>query len=198
VVFDLDWERIEPKAVAGLRGWVKNGGTLVLVAGPVNTPKLAAEPKAERDQQVRDLYPVVLDRGSPKGDREHPWRLHFPKTKADRKFLKLDPGGDDDLAGWEEFFTGNKKFNKDATLERGFFNYQPAKAVKKGATVLATLADPSAKLADGSEQPFLVTMPLGKGRVVYLTSGELWRLRAYREAMHERLWMQILNLGERR
>ena len=35
-------------------------------------------------------------------------------------------------------------------------------------------------------------MPRGKGRVLYLSSGELWRLRKYRDTAHERLWTQLL------
>jgi hypothetical protein len=35
-------------------------------------------------------------------------------------------------------------------------------------------------------------MPYGKGRVVYLGSGELWRLRQYDETFYERLWMNLV------
>jgi hypothetical protein len=193
VLFDFDWERLKAGPLGNLRAWVEDGNGLVLVAGPVNTCQLVGKPTKDRDKQVREFYPVELGPDKGKGERDKPWRLHFPETKTERQFLKLDSAGKGDLAGWEEFFTGKKDFDKDATVQRGFFNYYPTKEVKKQAAVLATLADPSAKLADGSEQPFLVTMPLGKGRVVYLTSGELWRLRQYREGAFDRLWMHLLS-----
>ena len=56
---------------------------------------------------------------------------------------------------------------------------------------MATFADPRARLADGKEQPFLVTMPYGSGKVVYIGSGEVWRLRQYSEAFHERFWIKL-------
>jgi uncharacterized membrane protein len=197
VLIDLDWERLKAGPLTNLRSWIKSGGGLVLVAGPVNTRQLVTETATARDKQVRELYPVELAADKGKSDRDRPWRLHFPEIKTDRRFLKLDAEAKGDLAGWSEFFTDKKDADKDAPVQRGFFNYFPAKSVKKEATVVATLADPSAKLADGKEQPFLVTMKLDKGRVVYLTSGELWRLRQYREGAYDRLWMQLLRHAAR-
>src|SRR5260370_41042267 len=34
-------------------------------------------------------------------------------------------------------------------------------------------------------------MPYGNGRVVWLGSAEIWRLRQYREAFHERFWTKL-------
>jgi hypothetical protein len=66
------------------------------------------------------------------------------------------------------------------------------RSVKPGATVVATFANPKAKTAGDKERPFLVTMRRGKGRVVYLGSGETWRLRQCREAYHETFWRRLL------
>ena len=52
------------------------------------------------------------------------------------------------------------------------------------------IAGPGGKLQD---LPYLVVMPHGKGRTVYLGSGELWRLRQFRESFHERLWAQLIH-----
>ena len=64
---------------------------------------------------------------------------------------------------------------------------------KEGATTVATFADPRARLADGKEQPYIVTMPYGSGKVVWLSSGEFWRLRecAGGEAFLERFWTKL-------
>src|SRR5207302_10800698 len=92
------------------------------------------------------------------------WRLNFPGAAADMEFLRLDEDPSKELlAGWDEFFTGGK--GADArTLRHGFYNYYPVEKAKEGATVVATFADPRARLADGKEQPYLVTMPYGSGK----------------------------------
>lgn len=83
-------------------------------------------------------------------------------------------------------------------VARGFYDYYPVKAVKPAATLLATFSDPAAKLANGSEQPYLVTMPYGKGQVVYLGSGEMWRLRQFRETFHDRFWRDVVSFAAAR
>jgi hypothetical protein len=77
-------------------------------------------------------------------------------------------------------------------LERrgGFYDCFPVRQVKPTATVLATFANPDLRLPNGAHCPFIVTMPYGKGKVLYVGSGELWRLRQYREAFHERWWSE--------
>jgi hypothetical protein len=73
---------------------------------------------------------------------------------------------------------------------RGFYGCQPARGIQVGAVVLATVED--ARGEGRRPQPFLVTMRAGKGRVLYVGSGELWRLRQFREEYHERLWRRLL------
>jgi hypothetical protein len=61
--------------------------------------------------------------------------------------------------------------------------------------VLATFRDPRARIAAADDKfqdlPYLVTMRYGKGRTVYLGSGETWRLRQFRASFHERFWTQL-------
>src|SRR5262249_18808093 len=38
---------------------------------------------------------------------------------------------------------------------------------------------------------FLVTMPYGSGRVVYVSAGEMWRLRQCRGIFYERFWAKL-------
>src|SRR5260370_280963 len=119
-----------------------------------------------------------------------PSRLHFKSANAEMEFLKLDEEAKEPLAGWEQFFTGSSKV--DAPVVRGFYSYYPVSNVKPSATVVATFADPRARIDNGQkEQPYLVTMPFGNGKVVYLGSGETWRLRQYREIYHERFWTKL-------
>jgi hypothetical protein len=202
VAFDFDWLRLKPEEVRRLSKWVAAGGGLVVVAGPVHTPALARPKTRAQARAALELWPVQP--GEPVGDEaeadtSRPWALHFPTRGDGAPFLKLDPAGVGPLAGWRGFFV-EKKDDREARggeLLRGFFHAYPVRAVKPGATVVATLANPKAKTAGDKERPFLVTMARGKGRVVYLGSGETWRLRQYREAYHENFWRQLLAYAAR-
>jgi len=141
-----------------------------------------------------DLYPVVLaDIRVHDTDRTtaEPWRLSFPGASDDMEFLDLEEKGEKGSfqAGWEAFFGGPAKGGE--APERGFYNYYPVQKAKDSATVVATFTDPRSRLPDGREQPYLVTMPYGSGKAVWLGSGETWRLRRYREAYHERFWTKL-------
>lgn len=190
VAFDPDWTRLSAAESAALKEWVESaGGGLILVAGPVNTFQLARK-ASDNLGTIRDLYPVIPEdsrRLSTTIDTGTPRRLTFPDGTGERGFLKLDATDKEPLAGWSRFFADPK-----TKQERGFYSYYPVRGVKDKGVVLAALADEKARLKDGKDQPFLVTMPAGKGRVVYLSSGETWRVRQYRQAYHERFWQGLL------
>jgi hypothetical protein len=181
-----------------LKRWVdKQAGGLILVAGPVNTYQLARGANKDILDPLLTLFPVVLSdnrleqlpgKRRPSTD---PWRLRFRKASAEMNFLKLDDEKADPLAGWKEFFGEGEK------PVRGFYSYYPVKNFKKGATVVATFTDPRARMTEGElseedkEQPYLVTMTYGGGKIVYLGSGEMWRLRNYHESYYERFWAKL-------
>jgi hypothetical protein len=200
VAFDPDWSRLSPEELTKVERWVgTHGGGLIAVGGPVNTLQLA-RPGANREKvkPILDVYPVVLqDSRIQEIDRTatDPFRLNFPGATPEMEFLKLDEEHPDlpQLAGWEEFFTGSAKGLGAKTLVRGFYNYYPVEKAKDGATVIATFTDPRARLADGKDQPWIATMPYGSGKVVWLSSGELWRLRecANGESFLERFWTKL-------
>jgi hypothetical protein len=205
--FDPDWTELSASQVEKLKSWVDNGGGLIIVAGPVNTLELARPtnmPGSERQKlsALLELYPVLLkdprvtdiDR-----DTRDPYRLNFPGASPDMEFLRIDETKDKpQLQGWEEFFMGGSKAgaeNKTGVI-RGFYNFYPVAATKTLATTVATFADPRASIKDPSkgenrEQPYLVTMPIKSGRVVWLGSGEMWRLREVSEAYYERFWTKL-------
>jgi hypothetical protein len=197
IAFDPDWTQFEPEQLTSLTNWVsRQAGGLIVVASPVNTTQLTRLNNRERLKPILDLYPVILRDSVLEGERPatDPWRLHFPGAHAEMEFLKLDEQAQELLAGWEQFFTGSPKpaGGGDAPAVRGFYSYYPVKDVKPSATVVATFADPRARIDNGQkEQPYLVTMPFGSGKVVYLGSGETWRLRQYREVYHERFWTKL-------
>lgn len=197
VAFDPDWTQLSDRQLKMVGRWVENGGGLIAVGGPINTLELA-RPKsfAAKLKPVLDLYPVVLsdiritdfDR-----DTRDPWPLDFSGATPDMEFLKLDESEDAKfLADWTEFFYG-KDGAKGGVMARGFYNYYPVQKAKPSAVVVARFTDPAGKLKDGSLQPYLVTTsPSSNRRVVWIGSGEIWRLRSFHVPYHERFWMKLL------
>jgi len=199
IAFDPDWTQLSQEQIGLLENWVStHRGGLIVVGGPVYTVELARGLNQEKLKSILDLYPVYLDDSrvvGASGERstDRPWRLHFPGANSEMEFLKLDEDSKEPLAGWDDFFNGGQKpEGPEVPVRHGFFNYYPVKGAKTNATVIGTFSDPIARVGDGKqEQPFLVSMPYGNGRVVWLGSGELWRLRQYREMFYERFWTKL-------
>jgi hypothetical protein len=196
ICFDPDWNEFTADQLLLLQKWVdQQTGGLILIAGPVNTYQLARDDGSGRLKPLMDLFPVlpgdvVLQSGPLRRTTKQPFRLGFPGANPDMEFLKLDDGSKTPLAGWPEFFGDADKAAEAASPKRGFYSVYPLKSVKPGATVVATFADPAAKL-DGKDTPWLVTEQFGKGRVVFVGSSELWRLRGYKEVYYERFWTKL-------
>lgn len=200
IAFDPDWWQLGEEQTKLLEKWVRaQGGGLIFLAGPINTLRLARPgADAKERQPIRDLLPVrLLDSRLALGEAgtTQPWALKFP---APEKFLKLDEAGKADLAGWSEFFFDKDRPDWQTTDDRpvrGFYSAYPLQGAKPDAKVIATFRDPNTAITtdDGKvfPLPYLVTMPYGKGRTVYLGSGETWRLRQYRESCFERFWDQL-------
>src|SRR5262249_54103641 len=152
-----DWSKLEPEQLTALTNWVsRQAGGLIQVASPVNTTQLTRLNNRERLKPILDLLPVylrdsVLERERPATE---PWRLHFPGANSEMEFLKLDEAGKEPLAGWEPFFTGNPSAaaGGDMPAVRGFYSYYPVKDVKPSATVVATFADPRARIDNGQKE----------------------------------------------
>lgn len=197
VAFDPDWTQLSESQLKMVGRWVENGGGLIAVGGAINTLELA-RPKsfAAKLKPILDLYPVTLsdirisdfDR-----DTKDPWPLEFTGATPDMEFLKLDEGEEAKfLTDWDAFFYGPEG-KKGSPVVRGFYNYYPVEKAKTSAVVVARFADPRGKLKDNSLQPYIVTTsPSSNRRVVWLGSGEMWRLRSYNVSYHERFWMKLL------
>lgn len=197
VAFDPDWMRLTAEAQTALQKWVQKHGGLILIAGPINTSQLARPEQQGKLAPIVELYPVVpLDprRLDAAIETSKPRRLTFPQTKARYPFLKLDAKVKDGLAGWQEFFGAAADASKkqDSEPRHGFFSYCPVDRIKPDAVVLAALADPKTRLKNGNAQPYLVARKVDKGRVVYVGSGELWRLRPFHREYYERFWLGLL------
>ncbi|MEY4790238.1 MAG: hypothetical protein RLZ61_2456, partial [Planctomycetota bacterium] len=180
VAFDPDWKQVNDLSMNLLRTWVDKGGGLIVIAGPLHTLELA-RPGAEKEKlkPILDLYPVVLkDIRIEEMDRkpDSPKPLRFDGATPEMEFLRLD---EDDqlpfLKDWEQFFNVDAK---DGQPKRGFYNSYPIEQAKTGSIVVARFDDPLVKGKDGKEQPFIVISDPASGkRVVWIGSGEVWRIR---------------------
>jgi RNA polymerase sigma factor (sigma-70 family) len=205
IAFDPDWTKLSEEQGQLLEKWVgQEGRGLIFIAGPINTLGLVRPGNARRVKPILDVLPVRLKDSRLLKERNpsRPWPLAFP---APEKFLKLDPNGKGDLAGWSEFFFGKQRDDWQKTTdqpERGFYAAYPVQSVKPAATVIATFRDPEARIAaDGDKTrdlPYLVAMSYGKGKSIYLGSGETWRLRQFDSDFSDRLWTQLTHYAASR
>jgi hypothetical protein len=184
VAFDPDWQKIRGESGATLdllSEWVfSQAGGLMLVAGEVNTTPLAVASDALKQEMSKllELYPVFLDshRTLEDEDFQQPWPIEFTRDGIEAGFLQLTENAATSAAAWKEF--------------PGVYRCFPTSGPKAGATVYARFTDPR---SIGREQPILLASQFfGSGRVLYLGSAELWRLRALEEDYYDRLWIKLL------
>jgi len=197
IAFDPDWSELLPEQFNLLKTWIENqAGGLIIVAGPVHTYQVASAEEGGKFKVLQELFPVIPGdsrlplAGGVRRNTKKPWYLNFPGAK-DQEFLKLDDDKAHPLAGWDEFFfRKERRDERDTEAKNGFYDFYPVQSVKKGADVVATFADPQARLQDGSEHPFLVTMDYPKGKIIYL-GGEMYRLRSRKIEYYERFWVKL-------
>jgi len=212
IAFDPDWKELTPLQKSLLKEWVEgdHGGGLIFVSGPQHTQQLIPPPDQVKFEQwplkpIFALYPVILAR-PPAGikaesyhDSTIPYILNFTGIAKGYDFIRLDDDSLQATGGWPEFFgkfvTEEFPGNLQKTHpERGFYSYNSVKKSKDGAEVLATFGDPKARKTEDTppkDQPFFVTFRVGKGKTFYIGSGELWRLRTFKEEYHQRFWVKL-------
>jgi hypothetical protein len=184
VAFDPDWQALSAEQVELLENWVADqGGGLILVAGPIYTATAVSGWTQNRKMTpIRNLYPVEFPRRLTSAESggyatSEAWPLDFTREGLEADFLAL---GDSSAAGhraWNDF--------------TGVYSYCPVRKAKPGAVVYARFSDPRA--ADGGEQPvYMAGQFYGSGRVFYLGSGEMWRLRAVDDAYFEQFYTKLI------
>ena len=203
LAFDPDWTA--PDVVAQLKlvkDWVgTHAGGIIFIAGPVHTYHLA-RPGGLDLSSLLTIYPVVprdsrLHHAGIGHDASRPYPLNFGPSAKLYEFLKLDEKGETPVAGWEDFFWGKGKNapepGKNIKPVRGMYNYYPVERLKPASIVLATFeGNENSRINDGKDpQPYIVTMPYGNGKTIYVGSAETWRLRTYQETFHERFWIKM-------
>lgn len=211
VAFDPDWSKLSPAQLRNLKEWVgTHAGGVIFVAGPIFSYQIA-RPGGNDFNALLSIYPVVLKDNRLHGlglsgaglghDTSRPYALNFSPAAGQFDFLKLEESGEGPTAGWGAFFWNDERFQpetgKDFRPKRGMYTYYPVERLKPDSKVAAAFAGPKeSRIGDKTEafkdqQPFLVTMTFGAGKTLYVGSGEFWRLRAFKDGYHDRLWIKM-------
>jgi len=184
VAFDPDWQALIPAQVDLLENWVaEQGGGLIVIAGPVFTGKpINGWVQDDRMSKIRALYPVEFHHRfsvfeTPNYVVKDPWPLDFTREGMDAEFLRLADTDTSSEQAWAGF--------------AGVYSHFPVRGPKAGATVLARFSDPRTG-QDESLPVFFAGQFYGSGRVFYLGSGEMWRLRQVDEAYFEQFYTKLI------
>lgn len=183
IAFDPDWESFSAKQVELLERWIgEQAGGMVVVAGPVHTPEWSSRRDSPKSiATVKALYPVSFYSHSAArvGRRRYSSNvarpLEFSESGTAAKFLWIGETGALSTQAWNVF--------------EGCYGFQIVRGEKPGATVYATLGESDNSLGD---PPFLVGHFYGAGRVLYLGSGEMWRLRSTGASHFDRLYTNLI------
>lgn len=186
VALDPNWSDVPSESRLLLQQWVaKRAGGLLLQAGAIHTTRIA------RDQTLADLrklYPVTLDEYFAHdvmqvASRE-PWPAAITKDGAASELLRLEDDPNESLDRWGQF--------------AGFYFAYPIREIKQAASVLAEFSDPRSRRGNLA-RPLVVSQFYGSGRILYLGTGEIWRLRRLGERYYDRFWVgAIRTLGQGR
>lgn len=170
VAFDPDWQALDEEQTNLLDRWVaEKAGGLIVVAGPVFTPQWSGRPRNDpRVETIKALYPVAfysqgsatLGLGRFGGDKA--WPLSFTRDGQEAEFLWLDETATKSEAAWVSF--------------GGVYGYYAVKDPKPGARVYARFSDPDTSI-DNELPIYMAGHFYGAGRVFFLGSGEMWRVR---------------------
>jgi len=138
-----------------------------------------SEPRMAR---IRGLYPVEFSRRLTLMDEgrfgsETAWPLNFTREGLEAEFLWLADNASASEQDWASF--------------RGVYGYYGVHGAKPGATVYARYSDPESASA-GQLPVYMASHFYGSGRVFYLGSGEMWRLRAVNESYFEQFYTKLL------
>ncbi|MCA9121668.1 MAG: hypothetical protein H6822_36260 [Planctomycetaceae bacterium] len=185
VAFDPDWNELAEDQIQLLERWVaEKAGGLIVVAGPVHTPRWASRVQSNsKIETIKGLYPVIFySRGSAtlslgRFAAETPWPLQFTQDGRDAEFLWLEDDALLSEQAWQSF--------------EGVYGYYAVKDPKPGARVYARFSDPNTSM-DGELPIYLAGHFYGAGRVLFQASGEMWRLRAIQDGYFEAYYTKLI------
>jgi hypothetical protein len=181
VAFDYDWRLLDAAAQARLDRWVsRESGGLVFVAGSIFMDAWIAD---SQTAVIRNLHPVELRRagrltGDDTAGLAEPMPIVFSRDGLDAEFLWLASSRIASQTVWSEF--------------TGVFSCFDSTGPKPGATVYARAARPGAAGTPESNPIYFAGQFYGSGNVFFMGSGEMWRLRAVDDSLHERFATQLV------
>ncbi len=180
VAFDPDWTLLDAQQVDLLESWIADeAGGLIVVAGPIHTASWVQSPEHAK---IRALYPVefqnrltLLDDGV--YGSATPWPILFSREGEESEFLWLSDSASESRSLWSDF--------------EGVYGCYAVKGPKPGARVLGRYSDPDAGIS--ADLPvYFAEQFYGGGRVFYMGSGELWRLRKMSPSYFEILTTNLI------
>jgi hypothetical protein len=185
VAFDPDWEQLSAEQVMLLERWVaEKAGGLVIVTGPVFTPQWSSRRRGDpRIDTLKALYPVVFYyQGSAtlslgRFGSERAWPLAFTPDGEQAEFLWLDDTAEASQRAWGQF--------------EGVCGYYAVKDTKPGGRVYARFGDPDTAI-DNTQPIYMAGQFYGSGRVFFMASGEMWRLRAVDDVYFEQFYTKLI------
>jgi hypothetical protein len=187
IAFDPDWLKLDETQLRLLERWVsEQAGGLVLIAGPVYHPEWTQMRRGadSRVDLLKSLYPVVfageglssVSLSRPAADRPRP--LQFTRDGLGEKFLWLEEDAIRSEQIWSSF--------------EGVYGHTPIRDVKSGARVYARASDPQASSSISDAPVYMAGHYYGSGRVFFLASGEMWRLRALDDKYFETFYTKLI------
>ncbi|HUG18006.1 MAG TPA: hypothetical protein VMM56_03460, partial [Planctomycetaceae bacterium] len=188
IAFDPDWTMLDADQIKLLTEWVgTHSGGMIYVAGDVFTGELSTLADSGENLEEKpykpllDMLPVYLTLGGfdivSTISSDQGWPIEFTKDGEDAGFLQLedDPGAS--KIAWKDY--------------PGIYRCYPTLGSKPTATVYATFSDP--RFASQYGQPILIASQFyGAGRVLYLGSGEIWRIRSISDEYFDRFWIRAI------
>ena len=184
VAFDPDWQSIDEAQIRLLEEWIdRQAGGMIVVTGPVYTSQWASERRSDLTVDIlKGIYPVVfsnlggaIELGKFQADEPSP--IEFTREGLESDFLWLGDNGSESQHAWAGF--------------EGVYGYYSVKDVKPGATVYARFLNEDE--AVGDDMPvYMAGHYYGAGRVFFLSSGEMWRLRALDPTYFETFYTKLI------
>jgi hypothetical protein len=180
VAFDPDWRELDPQQIELVEKWIgEESGGLIAIAGPVFTDAWVQAPAMAT---IRKLYPVEFNRRlalleDARYGSQQPWPLDFTREGLEAEFLWLDDNATTSREVWDSF--------------KGVFGYYRVRGPKLGATTYANYSDPEAATSD-QKPVYFAGQFYGSGRVFYMGSGEMWRLRELDEQYFNSFYIKLI------
>ena len=186
IAFDADWTKLTSEQMEVLETWVsQQAGGLIVVAGPVSTPKWAGNNgNSNRNAEIlRGMVPVIMNtRGARlvsigRFESETAWPLTVASNALATDFLQVGTSIDDSRKAWERF--------------RGVFSFYGCYEPKPAASVLLTFSDPTTFI-NSAPPIYLASQFYGSGRVVFQGGGEFWRMREVGEQYFDTYYTKLV------